>query len=63
MGHIRDLPRSQTGVDTEHNYEPKYITIRGKGPILKDLKTAAKKAKKSILRPTPIERERQLHGI
>ncbi|MEK5391998.1 type I DNA topoisomerase [Margalitia sp. FSL K6-0131] len=53
MGHIRDLPRSQTGVDTEHNYEPKYITIRGKGPILKDLKTAAKKAKKVYLAADP----------
>ncbi|MGV3465575.1 MAG: type IA DNA topoisomerase, partial [Heyndrickxia sp.] len=53
MGHIRDLPRSQTGVDVEHNYEPKYITIRGKGPILKDLKTAAKKAKKVYLAADP----------
>jgi DNA topoisomerase I len=53
MGHIRDLPRSQMGVDTEHNYEPKYITIRGKGPILKDLKTAAKKAKKVYLAADP----------
>ena len=43
MGHVRDLPRSQMGVDTEDNYEPKYITIRGKGPVVKDLK--AKKAK------------------
>ncbi|PKR87048.1 type I DNA topoisomerase [Heyndrickxia camelliae] len=53
MGHIRDLPKSQTGVDVEHNYEPKYITIRGKGPILKDLKTAAKKAKKVYLAADP----------
>jgi DNA topoisomerase I len=53
MGHIRDLPRSQTGVDVEANYEPKYITIRGKGPILKDLKTAAKKAKRIFLAADP----------
>ncbi|MCM3717171.1 type I DNA topoisomerase [Fictibacillus phosphorivorans] len=53
MGHVRDLPRSQTGVDVEANYEPKYITIRGKGPILKDLKTAAKKAKKIFLAADP----------
>lgn len=53
MGHIRDLPKSQTGVDVEHDYEPKYITIRGKGPILKDLKTAAKKAKKIYLAADP----------
>ena len=36
LGHVRDLPRSQMGVDTENNYEPKYITIRGKGPIFKN---------------------------
>ncbi|MDP4083023.1 MAG: type I DNA topoisomerase [Bacillota bacterium] len=53
MGHVRDLPRSQMGVDVEHNYDPKYITIRGKGPVLKDLKTAAKKAKKVFLAADP----------
>lgn len=53
MGHIRDLPRSQMGVDVEKEYEPKYITIRGKGPVLKDLKTAAKKAKKIYLAADP----------
>lgn len=63
MGHIRDLPKSQTGVDVENNFTPKYITIRGKGDILKELRKAAKKAKKSILLPTPIEKEKRLHGI
>ena len=53
MGHIRDLPKSQMGVDVENHFEPKYITIRGKGPILKDLKTAAKKAKKIYLAADP----------
>ncbi|PLR97287.1 type I DNA topoisomerase [Bacillus sp. T33-2] len=53
MGHVRDLPRSQMGVDIEHNYDPKYITIRGKGPVLKELKTAAKKAKKVFLAADP----------
>lgn len=53
MGHVRDLPRSQTGVDVENNFEPKYITIRGKGPVLKELKTAAKKAKKVYLAADP----------
>ncbi|MBS4217762.1 type I DNA topoisomerase [Bacillus sp. FJAT-49711] len=53
MGHIRDLPRSQMGVNVDENYEPKYITIRGKGPVLKDLKTAAKKAKKVFLAADP----------
>jgi len=53
MGHVIDLPKSQMGVDVEHDYEPKYITIRGKGPVLKELKTAAKKAKKIYLAADP----------
>lgn len=53
MGHVIDLPKSQMGVNVEENYEPKYITIRGKGPILKELKTAAKKAKKVYLAADP----------
>ncbi|MBM7647143.1 DNA topoisomerase-1 [Bacillus ectoiniformans] len=53
MGHVRDLPKSQMGVDIENKYEPKYITIRGKGPVMKELKTAAKKAKKIYLAADP----------
>ena len=53
MGHVIDLPKSQMGVDEKDNFAPKYITIRGKGPILKDLKTAAKKAKKIFLAADP----------
>ncbi|MDO7862965.1 type I DNA topoisomerase [Brochothrix thermosphacta] len=53
MGHLRDLPKSQMGVDTENNYEPRYITIRGKGSILKELKQAAKKVKKVYLAADP----------
>lgn len=53
MGHVRDLPKSQMGVDIEQNFELKYITIRGKGPVLKELKTAAKKAKKVYLAADP----------
>ncbi|KGO22281.1 DNA topoisomerase, partial [Oenococcus alcoholitolerans] len=44
MGHIRDLPKSQLGVDTENNYQPKYINIRGKAPLINSLKKAAKSA-------------------
>lgn len=44
MGHIIDLPKSQLGVDPENNFEPKYITIRGKGSLLTQLKKEAKKA-------------------
>lgn len=53
LGHLRDLPKSQMGVDTENNYEPKYITIRGKGPILQELKRDAKKVKKIYLAADP----------
>jgi DNA topoisomerase I len=53
MGHVRDLPRSQMGVDVEEEFNPKYITIRGKGPVLKELKTAAKKVKKIFLAADP----------
>lgn len=53
VGHVRDLPRSQMGIDTENNYEPKYITIRGKGPVLQELKSAAKKVKKIYLAADP----------
>ncbi|WP_079515941.1 type I DNA topoisomerase [Rossellomorea marisflavi] len=53
MGHIRDLPKSQMGVDVKNEFEPKYITIRGKGPVLKELKTAAKKVKKIYLAADP----------
>ncbi|MFD1018170.1 type I DNA topoisomerase [Thalassobacillus hwangdonensis] len=53
MGHVRDLPKSQMGVDAENEFNPKYITIRGKGPVLKELKTAAKKAKRVYLAADP----------
>lgn len=53
MGHVRDLPKSQMGVDVKENYAPKYITIRGKGDVLKDLRKAAKKAKKVYLAADP----------
>lgn len=53
MGHVRDLPKSQIGVDVEHNFDPRYITIRGKGSILKELKDARKKVKKVYLAADP----------
>ena len=52
-GHIRDLPKSQMGVDVEHDYEPKYISIRGKGDTIKELKSEAKKAKYVYLASDP----------
>ncbi|GIO10846.1 DNA topoisomerase 1 [Cohnella xylanilytica] len=53
MGHIRDLPKSQMGVEIQNDFEPKYITIRGKGNVLKDLKEASKKVKKVYLAADP----------
>jgi DNA topoisomerase-1 len=53
MGHIRDLPKSQIGVEVDRNFEPKYITIRGKGSILKELKDASKKVKRIYLAADP----------
>ena len=53
QGHIRDLPKSQMGIDVENDFEPKYITIRGKGDILAALKKEAKKADKIYLATDP----------
>lgn len=53
MGHIRDLPKSRIGVEVENKFEPKYITIRGKGSVLKELKEASKKVKKIYLAADP----------
>lgn len=53
MGHVRDLPKSKLGVDIDNDFEPKYITIRGKGDLLKTLRKAAKKADKVYLATDP----------
>ena len=52
-GHVRDLPKSQLGVDVENDYEPKYITIRGKGDVLSALRKEVKKAEKIYLATDP----------
>jgi len=52
-GHVRDLPKSTLGVDTEHDYEPHYITIRGKGDVLAELRKKAKAAKRVYLATDP----------
>ena len=52
-GHVRDLPKSTLGIDVEHDYEPKYITIRGKGDILAALRKEVKKAEKIYLATDP----------
>ena len=53
VGHIRDLPKSKMGIDVENNYEPHYISIRGKGDVIKGLRSAAKKAEKVYLASDP----------
>ena len=53
MGHIRDLPKSKLGIDVEHDFEPEYINIRGKGDLIKSLKQDAKSAKKVYLATDP----------
>ncbi|RDY24790.1 type I DNA topoisomerase [Romboutsia maritimum] len=53
VGHVRDLPKSKLGVDIEHNFEPQYINIRGKGDVIKELKKEAKKSKQVYLATDP----------
>lgn len=53
QGHVRDLPKSQLGIDVEHDFEPKYITIRGKGDLLADLRKRVKKADMVYLATDP----------
>ncbi len=53
MGHVRDLPKSNLGIDVENNFEPKYITIRGKGNLIKSLKDEAKKCDNVLLASDP----------
>jgi DNA topoisomerase-1 len=52
-GHVRDLPKSRLGVDIENNFEPEYILVRGKGPLVRELKRAAQKAKNVLLASDP----------
>ncbi len=53
IGHIIDLPKSKLGVDIDNNFNPEYITIRGKGPVLKEIRQEAKKATKVLLATDP----------
>ena len=53
MGHLRDLPKSQFGIDVEHDFEPKYINIRGKGDLIRALKKDAKDASRIYLASDP----------
>ena len=53
VGHVRDLPKSKMGIDVDQDYKPNYITIRGKGPVISELKKESKKAKKVLLATDP----------
>lgn len=52
-GHVRDLPKSQLGVDVEHDFAPKYITLRGRGDVLDKIRKEAKSADKIYLATDP----------
>jgi DNA topoisomerase I len=52
-GHVMDLPKSKLGVDIENDFEPKYIVIKGKAPVVKELKSAAKKADRILIATDP----------
>ena len=62
-GHVRDFPKSQFGIDVENDFEPKYITIRGKGELLANLRKAAKKQIRFISQLTLTVKERRFPGI
>ena len=53
VGHIRDLPKSKMGIDIENDFDPKYINIRGKGPVIKEIKKLAKKSDRILLATDP----------
>src|SRR5690606_15645904 len=53
VGHIRDLPERELGVDVEHGFEPRYVTIRGKGKVIQELKKEARGAEEVILATDP----------
>ncbi len=58
VGHVRDLPKSTLGVDVEHDFVPKYLTIKGKGDVIKELKSAVKGASEAYLGHRPRSRRR-----
>ena len=62
-GHVRDLPKSQLGIDVEGDFEPKYITIRGKGKFLQSLEKKQKKLTRYTLQLTLTVKERLFRGI
>lgn len=63
QGHVRDLPKSQLGIDVENDYEPKYITIRGKERFLQHSEKRRRNQTKFILQPTLTVKERLFPGI
>ena len=63
IGHVKDLPAKDIGVDVDNDFNPKYVVIPGKEKIIKDLKKASKDADVIYLAPDPDREGRQLHGI
>ncbi len=63
VGHVRDLPKSTLGVDVEHDFAPKYLTIKGKGDVIKELRERRRRARPtSTSRPTPTAKARRSRG-
>lgn len=63
VGHVRDLPKSKLGIDIDDNFEPQYISIRGKGDLIKSLKRRLPRRIRFILQLTLIERAKLYRGI
>lgn len=63
VGHIRDLPKSKLGIDIENDFEPEYISIRGKGDLIKELKKKRNRRPRFIWQPTRTGKEKLSHGI
>ena len=57
VGHVKDLPKSKMGIDVENGYNPQYVTIRGKGSVLKEIREASGKASQVLLATDPTEGE------
>ena len=62
-GHVRDLPKSQLGIDTAHDFTPKYITLRGRGDVLERIKKEAKEADRVLSQRTLTARVKRSRGI
>jgi len=61
VGHIRDLPPKEIGIDVDDNFKPKYVNIKGKSKTIKELKSAANNSSEILLAPDPTVKVKRLH--